>query len=84
MRKRGRRSESGITVREAPPPCGTCGRPSTHGVRDVALVSEPTDVIEHYELRGKPRWGCDDHPVESRELDERPAAAIVTDREIGS
>lgn len=53
------------------PKCDSCDRPATHAVRDVARVTGPLDTMERYEKYGKARYGCNLHPVESREYDMR-------------
>lgn len=44
--------------------CDTCGKPATMYATDIR-EKPPVDNYRVYEPVGKPKFGCDDHPVES-------------------
>lgn len=56
---------------ETPPPCGICGKPSTHGVRDIRKTSKPSDEWETYEHRGEARFRCDQHRTQYQIYDQQ-------------
>ena len=49
------------------PPCGVCGKPATSIVRDL-IAGDPVDGFEVWIPAPLMRAGCDEHPVESREI----------------
>lgn len=48
-------------------PCDSCSNPATHMVRDICVRVSPDGVTLDRRPDGNIRYGCDAHPVESKE-----------------
>ena len=48
--------------------CDMCGRPATNAAVDTIRTDEPGDAFITRAPVGPAKYGCDVHPVESREV----------------
>jgi hypothetical protein len=50
------------------PPCDVCGKPSRSSCIDLVEIDNYETCIIETRREGPVRYGCNDHPVESRTL----------------
>lgn len=59
--------------------CDECGKPATHAARDVVKAENWRTRCYDF-IAGPPKFGCDEHPVESLTHLSRPFAMSYLDR----
>lgn len=59
------------------PKCDACEKQAVMAAFDVMRSEEPGAAWATFQPVGRTKYGCDDHPVTSREFPRLPASAIA-------